>query len=95
MYCFSYTYMCFYIYVLDRILNKASFPQSFPFISRTCLALIILLNEHICQKYIVFKHPSTYAIFQLARKPSVPINRVSRGLTVLGTAQLALRISYS
>jgi hypothetical protein len=42
MYYFSYNYICFYIYVLDRILNKVSFSQSFLFISRTSLALIIL-----------------------------------------------------
>jgi hypothetical protein len=77
MYYFSYNYIWFYIYVLDRILNKVSFSQSFLFISRTCLALIILSEEHICQKYIVFKHRSTYAVFQLARKPSERINRLS------------------
>jgi hypothetical protein len=83
MYYFSYNYICFYIYVLDRILNKVPFSQSFLFISRTCLALIILWNEHMCQKYIVFKHRSTYTVFQLARKPSEPINHISRGLTVI------------
>jgi hypothetical protein len=82
MYYSSYNYICFYIYVLDSIMNKVSFSQCFLFISRTCLALIILRNEHICQKYVVFKHRSTYAVFQLARKPSERINRVSRGLTV-------------
>jgi hypothetical protein len=40
-YYFSYNYIRFYIYVLDRILNKVSFSQSFLFIRRTCLALII------------------------------------------------------
>jgi hypothetical protein len=35
-------------------------------------------------KYIVFKHRSTYVIFQLARKPTERMNRVSRGLTVTG-----------
>jgi hypothetical protein len=58
--------------------------------SRTCLALIILWNEHICQKYIVLKYRSTYAVFQLARKPSEPINRVSRGLTVFRYAYTVL-----
>jgi hypothetical protein len=42
MYYFFYNYICFYIYVLDGILNKVSFSQSFLFINRTCLALIIL-----------------------------------------------------
>jgi hypothetical protein len=51
-------------------------------LTRTCLALIILWNER-SQKYIVFKHRSTYAVFKLARKPSEPINRISRGITVL------------
>jgi hypothetical protein len=46
------TIACFYIYVLDSILHKVLFSQSFLLISRTCLALIILWNEHICQKYI-------------------------------------------
>jgi hypothetical protein len=81
MYYFSYNYIRFYIYVLDRILNKVSFSQSFLYIRRTCLALIIRWNEHICQKYIVFKHRSTYAVFKLERKPSERINRVTRGLT--------------
>jgi hypothetical protein len=81
MYYFSYNYhyTCFYIYVLDRILNKVSFSKSFLFITRTYLALIILSNEHTCQKYIVFRHRSTYAVFQLVRKPSEPINRVKSG----------------
>jgi hypothetical protein len=30
-------------------------------------------------------HPSTYAVFQLAWKPSERINRVSRGLAVFTT----------
>jgi hypothetical protein len=80
---FYYNYICFAIYVIDRILNKVSFSQSFLFISKACLTLIILLNEHICQKYIVFKHSSTYEVFQLARKHSERINGLSRGLTVL------------
>jgi hypothetical protein len=75
------TITCFYISVLDRILNKVSFSQNVLSVIRTCLALIIIWNEHTCQKYIVFKHRSTYAVFQLARKPSERINRVNRGLT--------------
>jgi hypothetical protein len=95
MYYFSYNYICFYIYVLDRIQIKVSFSQSFLFISRTCLALIILWNEHICQNYIAFKHRSTYAVFQLARKTSERINRVSRLLTVLWTTYHIIYILYS
>jgi hypothetical protein len=39
-YYFSYNYICFYIYVIDRILDKVLFPQSFLSIRGTCLALV-------------------------------------------------------
>jgi hypothetical protein len=78
-----------YIYALDRILNKISFSRRFLFISINCLVLIIVWVEHIlCQKYIVFKHSSTFTVFELARKPSEPINRVRRELAVQSKMRL-------
>jgi hypothetical protein len=91
---FSYSHLCFYIYVLERILNKVSFSQSFFFISRTCLALIIIETNIHVKKYIVFKHRLTYAVFQLAGKPSERINRVSRGLDLLHSISLLTVFAY-
>jgi hypothetical protein len=61
------------------MLNEVWFLQSFLFISRACLTIIILWNV---SKIRSIKHRSTYAVFQLARKPSERINLLYEVLTL-------------